>query len=170
MDNSYLSDFIYGGMDGTITTLAIISGVAGAGLPPIVIFIIGLASLFADGFSMAAGRYIGLKTEITEESKKPIPPIKSSIATFLAFLGMGTLALIVFIYAHISKTKDSQILYIITYAIVFINLVVIGYVRGLTLKNRGYDVNPHLLALETLLVGGLASTIAYMTGRALKNY
>ena len=46
----YVSEFVYGGIDGTITTMAIIAGSAGAGLPTI---ILGLANVLADGFSIA---------------------------------------------------------------------------------------------------------------------
>lgn len=59
----YLRDMIYGGIDGAVTTFAIVAGVAGAGLPAGVILALGLANLLADGFSMAAGNYSGTKAE-----------------------------------------------------------------------------------------------------------
>ncbi len=59
---SYLSDFVYGGIDGAITTFAIVAGVVGASLSSGVILILGLANLLADGFSMAASNYSGTKT------------------------------------------------------------------------------------------------------------
>ncbi|MEL6959990.1 MAG: VIT1/CCC1 transporter family protein [Pseudomonadota bacterium] len=58
-----LRDAIYGGIDGTVTTFAIVAGVAGAGLSPFVIVILGLANVVADGFSMAAANYSGIKAE-----------------------------------------------------------------------------------------------------------
>ena len=60
--SSYLRDWVYGGMDGTVTTFAVVSGVVGAELPTTVILILGLANLVADGFSMAAGNYSGLSS------------------------------------------------------------------------------------------------------------
>jgi vacuolar iron transporter family protein len=60
---SYLRDFIYGAVDGTITTFAIVSGVAGANLDASVVIILGLANLFADGFSMAVSNYLGTRAE-----------------------------------------------------------------------------------------------------------
>lgn len=59
----YLRDMIYGGIDGAVTTFAIVAGVAGAGLPTGIILALGLANLLADGFSMAAGNYSGTKAE-----------------------------------------------------------------------------------------------------------
>lgn len=60
---SYLQDCVYGGIDGAVTTFAIVAGVVGASLESRVILILGLANLLADGFSMAAGNYSGSKSE-----------------------------------------------------------------------------------------------------------
>jgi len=61
--NNYLRDWIYGGIDGTVTTFAIVAGVVGANLSASVLIILGLANLIADGFAMAAGNYTGTKSE-----------------------------------------------------------------------------------------------------------
>jgi VIT1/CCC1 family predicted Fe2+/Mn2+ transporter len=61
--HSYLHDFVYGGIDGAVTTFAIVSGVVGADLPPGVIIILGLANLIGDGFSMAAGNFLATRAE-----------------------------------------------------------------------------------------------------------
>lgn len=60
---SYLKDFIYGAIDGAVTTFAVVSGVAGAGLGAPVIIILGVANLLADGFSMAISNYLGTRAE-----------------------------------------------------------------------------------------------------------
>ena len=61
--HNYLRDRIYGGIDGAVTTLAVVTGVAGAQLSPWIILALGFANLFADGFSMAASNYLGTKAE-----------------------------------------------------------------------------------------------------------
>jgi len=61
--SNYLKDFVYGAVDGGITTFAIVSGVAGAALAPKIVVIMGLANLIADGFSMAVSNYLGSRTE-----------------------------------------------------------------------------------------------------------
>src|SRR4026207_1738239 len=61
--HNYLRDWIYGGIDGSVTTFAVVSGVAGARLSPWIILVMGFANLFADGFSMAASNYLGTKAE-----------------------------------------------------------------------------------------------------------
>ena len=58
-----LRDVVYGGIDGSVTTFAIVSGVAGAGLSPFVIVALGIANVLADGFSMAAGNFSATKAD-----------------------------------------------------------------------------------------------------------
>ena len=60
---SYLRDFIYGAIDGIVTTLAVVSGVAGAGLPGGVVLVLGTANLVGDGFSMAVSNYLGTRAD-----------------------------------------------------------------------------------------------------------
>lgn len=63
---NYVRDWVYGGIDGAITTFAIVAGVAGAGLSARIIVILGIANLLADGFSMAASNFSGTKTELDD--------------------------------------------------------------------------------------------------------
>jgi VIT1/CCC1 family predicted Fe2+/Mn2+ transporter len=63
---NYLRDWIYGGIDGTITTFAIVAGVVGASMPGSVVLVLGLANLIADGFAMGAGNYSGTKAELDD--------------------------------------------------------------------------------------------------------
>lgn len=66
---SYISDFVYGSTDGTITTFAVVSGVAGAALAPSIVIILGLANLIADGFSMGASAYLSMKSERENDAR-----------------------------------------------------------------------------------------------------
>ena len=61
--HSYLRDFVYGAVDGTVTTFAIVSGVAGARLPARVVLVLGIANVVADGFSMAVGNFLATRAE-----------------------------------------------------------------------------------------------------------
>jgi len=61
--HNYLRDWIYGGIDGSVTTFAVVSGVSGARLSSWIILVMGFANLLADGFSMAASNYLGTKAE-----------------------------------------------------------------------------------------------------------
>jgi VIT1/CCC1 family predicted Fe2+/Mn2+ transporter len=59
----YIGNVVYGGLDGIITTFAIVSGVAGAQLGAGVVLILGVANLLADGISMATGAYLSNRSE-----------------------------------------------------------------------------------------------------------
>jgi VIT1/CCC1 family predicted Fe2+/Mn2+ transporter len=63
---SYIRDWVYGGIDGTVTTFAVVAGVVGADLSTKALLILGAANLFADGFSMAAANFSGTKAELEE--------------------------------------------------------------------------------------------------------
>lgn len=65
----WMVDFVYGGIDGAVTTFAVVAGVQGASLSVPTILILGFANLFADGFSMAAGKYSADKAEIEQYEK-----------------------------------------------------------------------------------------------------
>ncbi len=67
--HSNLKDMIYGGIDGAVTTFAIVAGVQGAGLPHTIIVALGLANILADGFSMAASNYSGTKAELDDRKR-----------------------------------------------------------------------------------------------------
>lgn len=62
--HSYLRDFVYGGIDGAVTTFAVVSGVAGADLSSGVVIVLGLANLVGDGFSMAAGNFLASRADL----------------------------------------------------------------------------------------------------------
>lgn len=61
--SSYLKDMVYGANDGIVTTFAVVAGVAGASLDPVVVILLGAANLLADGFSMAASSFLASRSE-----------------------------------------------------------------------------------------------------------
>ncbi|MES2284153.1 MAG: VIT1/CCC1 transporter family protein [Bacteroidota bacterium] len=68
--SKYLPEFIYGGMDGSVTTFAVVAGATGAGFHPNIIIILGLANLLADGLSMSIGSYLSSKSEMNNYQKQ----------------------------------------------------------------------------------------------------
>jgi hypothetical protein len=59
----YIRDVVYGANDGIITTLAVVSGVAGGGLSTIAVIVIGAANLVADGVSMGVGNLLAIRAD-----------------------------------------------------------------------------------------------------------
>lgn len=65
----YQPEFIYGGIDGSVTTFAVVAGATGANFSSSVIIILGLANLLADGLSMSIGSYLSSKAEADDYQK-----------------------------------------------------------------------------------------------------
>jgi VIT1/CCC1 family predicted Fe2+/Mn2+ transporter len=62
-EHRYLGDAIFGAVDGSVTTFAVVAGAVGAQLSGGVVIVLGIANLVADGFSMAVSNYLGTKSE-----------------------------------------------------------------------------------------------------------
>jgi VIT1/CCC1 family predicted Fe2+/Mn2+ transporter len=65
----FIGEFIYGGIDGSVTTFAVVAGAAGANLESAVVIILGFANLIADGFAMSVGAYLSTKSEQQQYEK-----------------------------------------------------------------------------------------------------
>jgi Uncharacterized membrane protein len=67
----YFKEIIYGGIDGIVTTFAVVAGFAGAALSSsevtqlsfLVVLLFGLANLFADAASMGLGNFLSVRSE-----------------------------------------------------------------------------------------------------------
>jgi len=60
----HLAEFVYGGIDGIVTTFAVVAAAAGAGFSSEVIIVMGMANLFADGLSMGLSAYLAEKSDV----------------------------------------------------------------------------------------------------------
>jgi VIT1/CCC1 family predicted Fe2+/Mn2+ transporter len=153
----YIGDIVYGANDGIVTTFAVVAAAAGAGVSSSIILILGIANLIADGFSMGASKYLSLKSEqsLRSEARTDMrSPFADGFATFISFVIVGSLPLIPFLVP--SAAADAfRISTIATVATFFL----VGAARSLVI-NR----SPFLAGLEMLLVGGVASVIAYGLG------
>jgi VIT1/CCC1 family predicted Fe2+/Mn2+ transporter len=161
VERKYLPEFVYGGIDGAITTFAIVSGVVGASLSSVIILILGFANLFADGFSMAISNYLSSKSkeELERKSNKSLAK-KKAVATFFSFLIIGFIPLLSFVLAAITDSAylmKSQFLYSIV--LTGIALLIVGWFKGvITEKSRIKS------ALQILIIGGIAAALAFSVG------
>lgn len=63
MNGKYIKNIVYGGIDGIVTTFAVVAGGSGASLPIGILLILGMANLIGDGFSMAFGDFVSSNAE-----------------------------------------------------------------------------------------------------------
>ena len=54
---------MFGGLDGIITTFAVVAAVSGADMDGNVVILMGIANLVSDGISMGLGDYFSEKSE-----------------------------------------------------------------------------------------------------------
>jgi vacuolar iron transporter family protein len=218
----YFDDFIYGSIDGAVTTFAIVAGVVGAGLSPGIVLILGFANLFADGFSMAASNYQaskarnefvamkrkqeeweienledqerneirdiykakGFKDELLEEvvriitSKKKVwvdtmmkeelglienkDPVTSSVSTFVGFNVIGLIPLIPFVVFMIMGIELTSEAFVYSTVSVMTAFFLVGVIKGKIVKKSMIRSG-----LNTLVIGGIAATVAYSVGYGL---
>tara|TARA_B100000927_G_C16415338_1_gene449022 strand:- start:70 stop:540 length:471 start_codon:yes stop_codon:yes gene_type:complete len=151
-----LSEFIYGGMDGVITTVAIIAGIMGANIAPKYALVLGLASLFADGFSMGISRY----NSIVDIEKTNISPFVSGLATFISFVLIGSIPLLPFMFIPLQKEEFIQKWMIISSVIA---LLLIGVIKGI------YTHSLLKSTTEVLLIGIVGVFVSFHVARFVRS-
>ena len=159
-ERKYLPEFVYGGIDGAVTTFAVVSGVVGASLSPPIALILGFANLFGDGFSMAMSNYLSNISEEELKKKQDRTAKKKALATFFSFVVVGFIPLLSFVLALAAKSdflaKNQFVFSLIFTAMAFL---FVGWFKGdIVGKNKVKA------AIETLLIGGIAAFVAYSTG------
>ena len=70
LTDDFLGEFVYGGIDGIVTTFAVVSAVAGAGLEPGIVLILGFANLISDGLSMGISAYLSERSDVDQYRKQ----------------------------------------------------------------------------------------------------
>lgn len=166
----YLPEFVYGGIDGVVTTFAIVAGVMGASLGSAVVLILGFANLFADGFSMAVSNYLSNKSGIELRRHRGVKfsnegkiPMKTGLATFISFLFVGFIPLIPFVLAiFIPLIKEYQF---------SLSIILTGFAFLIIGSVKGKIIQKHYIksAIETLFFGGIAAIIAFFVGYFIRS-
>lgn len=213
---STLPDAVLGGIDGCVTTFAVVSGAFGAGFSPQVALVLGFANLLADGFSMAVSNYeagqaqlaqissterterehialvpegereeirqlfrakgfegellervvevlcqdqdVWVATMLQEEyglSAVGLSPLRAALATFVAFLAVGTLPLLPYAFTGLGST---------TQFLASLGLAGAVFLSIGMLKSAVYGLPAWRSGLRTLFMGTTAAGLAYATG------
>ena len=161
----YIAEFVYGATDGAVTTFAVIAGTVGANLDPVIVLLLGISNLLADGFSMAASNYLSQRSnnELPENEGKIHKPFRGALMTFVAFVVVGSIPLIPFV---IGRFIPAFAVHQFSVAIVATSMafLVIGGVRGRVTKR-----NSVLVSFETLGIGAAAGAVAYGVGAFIQS-
>ena len=166
-NESYLGEFVYGAIDGAVTTFAVVAGATGANLAPDIVLILGFANLFADGFSMAASNFLSTKSKLQVLARKghkhrDVLPVQTAIVTFVSFFAVGLIPLTSYVLGKfVPLIAENQ--FTIAALLTAIAFAIVGAIRGKVVKN-----NMLKAAAETLILGGAAAAIAFYVGVFLR--
>lgn len=156
MKTVYLKDMVYAANDGIITTFAVVAGVAGAGLAPRIVLVLGMANLLADGFSMAVSDYLGTKSQQEEYMGRgsQANPQSAAEVTFVIFIVAGFLPLAPYMIMGVGGNVFG-----ISVVATALALFLVGSLRTIATHRNWF-----LSGFEMLFIGGIAAAVAYSTG------
>ncbi len=163
-----MGEFVYGGIDGAVTTFAVVAGATGARFDAKIILVLGFANLIADGFSMSVGSYLSTKSEVELALKKgkkieeEPSPIINGLSTYFSFILMGLVPLSVYTIDLIFGL-GLQNMFLWTSILTALAFIVIG-----VLKSRVAHTPRLRSILETLILGVIAAGFAYVLGDVLE--
>jgi len=164
----YLGEFVYGGIDGAVTTFAVVAGATGARFDNKVVLVLGFANLIADGFSMGVGSYLSSKSEHElmlkrgEATDNEASPVINGISTYASFILFGLVPLLVYAF---NALFDASIENLFIVSIVMTTLAFVGI--GV-LKSRVAEAPLTRAIFETVILGAIAASLAYVLGDVLE--
>ncbi len=208
-----------GGVDGVVTTFAVVAGSAGGQLATTIVIILGVANLIADGFSMAVSNYLGTRARQEEVSRSRADeawqidtfpkgerdeireifarkgfageslneivavitanrevwidtmmaeelrlsdvsshPLRAGLTTFLAFSICGAVPLLPFLIG----IGNFNAMFLASASLGAVTFFALGMGKG-----RVVGISPVRSGLQTLAMGGVAATLAYVAGHFL---
>lgn len=160
----YLSEFVYGGIDGAVTTFAVVAGATGASFDVKILLVLGFANLIADGFSMSVGSYLSTKStqELMVKKGQSIEdeasPVINGVSTFSAFILLGFVPLLAYVVNVVFDLQATN-LFLIASLLTAFTFAGIGY-----LKSKVTHAPLLRSVTETLVLGVLAASFAYVLG------
>lgn len=173
-----LGEFVYGAIDGTVTTFAVVAGAAGAGLSSSVIIVLGFANLIADGFSMGASSYLSAKSKRdlkikrhTDEGVEHEPhdaahgetPAKDGLITFSSFVVVGLIPFVLYVVDSLFNIGiNSGALFVWSAILTGLVFIGIGALKAHVTKTKLWRAST-----ETFLLGAVAAGLAYALGDLL---
>jgi len=160
---NWLPDFVYGSIDGVVTTFAVVSGVQGANLSATIILILGFANLLGDGFSMAVGKYLSDKAQVdhlknSNKDYEDVEPFKGGLYTFISLNSVGLIPFLGYIVGPMLDLNTDQT-FVFTSVITLASLFLIGVVKA-----KVVNTSKIFAGFQTMTIGGLAALIAYYVG------
>ena len=164
----YLGEFVYGGIDGAVTTFAVVAGATGARFDVKVLLVLGFANLIADGFSMSVGSYLSTKAAYELKVKRgqsisdEPSPVINGVTTYFSFILVGLVPLLSYTVNTVFDLGASN-LFLIACILTGLTFAGIGWLKS---RVSGSPITRSIL--ETLILGVIAAGFAYVLGDLLE--
>ena len=144
---------ILGGVDGVITSFAVVAGSKAGGFNRNTVLVVGISSVLADGLSMGVSEYLSSSSELAAGNEKTkIKPMLFGAACFTSFVVCGIVPILVYLLGNESLLACAM------FALVELMLLGSGRTR--------FTKEPILTGLlQTSVLGSVAGAVAYGTGR-----
>lgn len=153
---------IYGAFDGLVTTFAVVAAGYGAHFEPVVIVVLGLANLFADGFSMGSSAFLSNQAQKRASDRRRALPLAS--ATLLAFVCIGFVPVAPYLFELLSGSDwDDAAVFMMSLALTAIMFIWIGVLKA---QHKQRAILGSIV--ESFLLGAVAAGLAYGVGVLLR--
>ena len=168
---NHVRGIVFGGLDGILTTFALLAAVAGSKQTSTSLtLVIGVSTVLADALSMGAGEYLSAKAEHELNGGGSHPadepgPFEKAVAMFLAFAIFGSLPLVgCVISAAVTRRTGLPIDdFGLSVAITGLTLFALGGIKSQFGEGVWWQAG-----FEVSGIGGAAATVAYVTARLIE--
>ena len=157
LHKDYLKSIIFGFQDSLVSTTGVIAGVAAGTNNKEIVILAGIVTIAVESLSMGAGQYMSQKAVHQMEKEEMHTDnlfIGGGLMVGSYFLGgLVPLTPIILFWLPLSVTLS------IGFALT--GLFILGYIKARIVK-----VNPFKSAIEILILGGFATLVGVIVGRA----
>jgi len=166
--SNHVRGIVFGGMDGILTTFALLAAAAGTKTSHSLTLVISISTVLADALSMAAGEYLSAKAEEELQGaafKRPLDdphPLEKGAAMFIAFTLFGSMPLLGFVITAM-LAKGSEYSFQLSVLITAVTLFTLGTIKttfGVGVWWRS--------GMEVTVIGGAAACVAYFTAQVVE--
>lgn len=151
--HSDIYEFIFGSMDGLVTPLGVVSGVAGGTHSTHAVLVAGFAEACAGAVSMAAGEFTADQAEEESVTHKTAYPLRQAFVMGLSYI-LGAIApLLPYIILNISAALPASVI------LTLLALSCVGFIRA---KAIGTNILKSMLIV--VCFGSLSALVGYLAG------
>jgi len=159
----HMRGIVFGGMDGILTTFALLAAVAGSGgTSPALTLVIGISTVLADGLSMGAGEYLSAKAEAEVAggtNDEETTPLEKGAAMFVAFTVFGAMPLFGYLLTEL-LARGATYHFQLSVFITAFTLFALGTIKSTFGAGEWFRSGS-----EVTLIGGVAACVAFYTAK-----